>query len=114
MCPAPLRKPYPSDVSDEEWSLVVPYLTLMTEAAPQRDYAMRELFNALRYVIRYGIAWGAMPNDCPPWAAVYQQSQRWLAAGCFAMLAQDLRALLRLAARGPGGPAGGNPRRPHP
>ena len=97
MCPAPHRKPYPSDVSDEEWSLVVPYLTLMTEAAPQRDYALRELFNALRYVIRYGIAWRAMPNDFPPWAAVYQQSQRWMAAECFEALAQDLRALLRLA-----------------
>ena len=97
MCLTPLRKPYPSDVSDEEWSLVVPYLTLMTEAAPQRDHSLRELFNALRYVIRYGIAWRAMPNDFPPWAAVYQQSQRWLAAGCFVTLAQDLRALLRLA-----------------
>src|ERR1700709_1022688 len=98
MCSAPLRKPYPSDVSDEEWSLVVPYLTLMREAAPQREHSLRELFNALRYVIRYGIAWRAMPNDFPPWAAVYQQSQRWLAAGCFETLSQDLRALLRLAA----------------
>src|SRR4051794_5827948 len=69
----------------------------MTEAAPQRDHALRELFNALRYVIRYGIAWRAMPNDFPPWAAVYQQSQRWMAAERFEMLAQDLRALLRLA-----------------
>ena len=76
---------------------VVPYLTLMTEAAPQRDHSLRELFNALRYVIRYGIAWRAMPNDFPPWAAVYQQSQRWMAAERFEMLAQDLRALLRLA-----------------
>jgi transposase len=101
MCRASLRKPYPSDVSDEEWSLVVPYLTLMTEAAPQRDHSLRELFNALRYVIRYGIAWRAMPNDFPPWAAVYQQSQRWLASGCFETLAQDLRALLRLAAGRP-------------
>src|SRR3954464_12676652 len=101
MCRAPLRKPYPSDVSDEEWSLVVPYLTLMTEAAPQREHLCRELFNALRCVIRYGIAWRAMPNDFPPWAAVYQQSQRWLASGCFEALAQDLRALLRPAAGRP-------------
>jgi transposase len=43
------RKPYPSDVSDEEWSLVVGYLTLMKEDAPQREYSLRELFNALRY-----------------------------------------------------------------
>jgi transposase len=92
------RKPYPSDVTDEEWSLVAPYLTLMTEAAPQRLHPLRELFNGLRYVIRYGIAWRAMPNDLPPWFAVYQQSQRWLAAGVFEALAQDLRAVLRLAA----------------
>jgi transposase len=91
------RKPYPSDVSDEEWSLVVPYLTLMAEDAPQREYPLRELFNGLRYVVRYGIAWRAMPNDLPPWAAVYQQSQRWFAAGSFDNLAQDLRAVLRIA-----------------
>ena len=92
------RKPYPSDVSDDEWSLVVPYLTLMREDAAQREHSLRELFNGLRYVIRYGIAWRAMPNDLPPWSAVYQQAQRWLAAGCFETLAQDLRAVLRLAA----------------
>ena len=66
MCPAPLRKPYPSDVSDEEWSLVVPYLTLMTEAAPQRDHSLRELFNALRYVIgtiRNFVFWRAVCHD---------------------------------------------------
>ena len=70
------RKPYPSDVSDDEWSLVVPYLTLMREDAAQREHSLRELFNGLRYVIRYGIAWRAMPNDLPPWSAVYQQAQR--------------------------------------
>jgi len=92
------RKPYPSDVSDDEWPLVAPYLTLMREDASQREHSLRELFNGLRYVIRYGIAWRAMPNDLPPWFAVYQQAQRWLAAGCFETLAHDLRAVLRLAA----------------
>ena len=62
MSAASVREPYPSDVSDEEWSLVVGYLTLMKEDAPQREYPLRELFNALRYVIRYGIAWRAMPK----------------------------------------------------
>ena len=64
------RKPYPSDVSDEEWAFVAPYLTLMDEDAPQRTYPLREVFNALR----------------------------WLAAGVFAALVHDLRVLLRLAA----------------
>jgi transposase len=98
MSSAPVRKPYPSDVTEEEWSLVVPYLTLMKEGAPQREHPRRELFNALRYVIRYGVAWRAMPNDFRPWHAVHQQAHRWLAAGCFEALAQDLRAVLRLAA----------------
>uniref|UniRef100_UPI000A5E736F transposase n=1 Tax=Komagataeibacter xylinus TaxID=28448 RepID=UPI000A5E736F len=94
---APARKPYPSDVSDEEWSLVVPYLILMREDAQQRHHALRELFNGLRYVIRYGIAWRAIPNDLPPWSAVYQQFRRWMDAGCFEVLASDLRAVLRVA-----------------
>ena len=95
MCSSPLRKPYPSDVSDDEWSLVVPYLTLMTKTAPQRDHALRELFNALRYVIRYGIAWRAMPNDLPPWSFISNRSAGWRQAA--SRLAQDLRAVLRMA-----------------
>src|SRR5690348_8431107 len=92
------RKRYPSDVSDEEWALVAPYLTLLPEDARQREHALREVFNGLRYVIKTGAPWRWMPNDLPPWAAVYQQAQRWLAAGCFEALAEDLRAVLRVVA----------------
>jgi transposase len=95
---SPTRKSYPSDVSDEEWALVAPYLTLLREDAGQREHALREVFNGLRYVVRSGCPWRLMPHDLPPWFAVYQQAQRWLAAGCFEQLAEDLRAVLRMAA----------------
>ena len=101
----PSRKPYPSDVSDDEWALVVPYLTLLREDAEQREHSLREVFNGLRYVIKTGAPWRWMPNDLPPWAAVYQQAQRWLAAGCFEQLAEDLRAVLRMAAGRPAEPS---------
>src|SRR5215217_2834306 len=90
------RKPYPSDVTDEEWDFVAPYLTLMTEDAPQREHDLREVFNGMRYVVRGGLAWRMIPNDLPPWSVVYQQAQRWIAAGVFEAMAQDLRRILRL------------------
>src|SRR5215813_5933182 len=91
------RKPYPSDVSDEEWAFAAPYLSLMREDAPQREYSLREVFNGLRWIIRTGAQWRMMPNDLPPWATVYQQGQRWLKAGVFEAMVHDLRELLRLA-----------------
>jgi transposase len=90
-----IRKPYPSDVGDDEWAFVAPYLTLMTEDAPQRDYALREVFNGLRWLARAGAQWRMLPNDLPPWYTVYQQTQRWLKAGVFEALVHDLRMLLR-------------------
>jgi transposase len=92
------RKSYPSDVSDDEWQFVLPYLTLMRLDAPQRDHDLRAVFDALRWLVRSGSAWRMMPHDLPPWAAVYQQSQRWLASGAFAAIVHDLRVILRLAA----------------
>jgi transposase len=91
------RKAYPSDVSDEEWAFVAPYLTLMTEEAPQREHSLREVYNGLRYLVRGGTPWRMIPNDLPPWHTVYQQTQRWLKAGVFEALVHDLRVLLRLA-----------------
>jgi transposase len=69
---APARGPYPSDVSDEEWAFVAPYLALMAADAPQRAYPLREVCNALRWIVRAGAAWRMLPNDLPPWEAVYQ------------------------------------------
>lgn len=92
----PARKPYPSDVSDEEWEFVLPYLTLMRQDAPQRTHALRDLFDALRYVVKTGCQWRYLPHDFPPWEAVYQQARRWAQAYAFEDAAHDLTALVRL------------------
>ena len=75
------RTNYPSDVSDEEWAFVAPYLTLCREDAPQREHSLRAVFNGLRYIVRTGNQWRFMPGDLPPWTAVYQQTRRWMRAG---------------------------------
>lgn len=93
---------YPTDVTDAEWEFCAPYLTLMKEEAPQREHSLREVFNAVRYVVRAGCPWRLLPNDLPPWWTVHQQAQRWIKAGCFEAMADDLRMLLRaLADRSP-------------
>ena len=92
------RKSYPSDVSDAEWEFLVPYLTLMRATARQRESALRDQFDALRYVVKTGCQWDFLPHDFPPWTAVYQQARRWVAAGVFEAIAHDLRMILRLVA----------------
>ncbi len=89
------RTPDPSDVTDDEWAFVAPSLTVMTPEAPQRRHDLREVYNALRWMVRAGSPWRLLPTNFPPWEAVYQQTRRWLDAGCFADMVHDLRAMLR-------------------
>ena len=89
------RQGYPTDVTDEEWSFVAPYLALCREDAAQRDYRLRAVFNALRYVAKTGGHWRMLPNDLPPRYAVYRQMRRWIDAGCLEAMVEDLRILLR-------------------
>lgn len=91
------HQPYPSDVSDAEWQFVAPYLCLLPEDAGQRVHNLRDIFDALRWMARSGSPWRYLPNDFPPWAAVYQQTRRWIDAGCFEAVVHDLRAVLRFA-----------------
>lgn len=86
------RKSYPSDVTDDEWGYLLPYLTLMREDVPQREYALRELFNALRYVVKTGCQWRFLPHDFPSWTAVYQQARRWNDARGASVLASQMTA----------------------
>jgi transposase len=91
------HQPYPSDVSDAEWQFVAPYLCLLPEDAGQRVHGLRDVLDALRWLVRSGAPWRYLPADFPPWQAVYQQTRRWLEAGCFEAIVHDLRAVLRFA-----------------
>lgn len=74
----------------------MPFLTLMREDAPQREYSMRDLFNAIRYVVKTGCQWRFLPHDLPPWTAVYQQARRWMDAGVFETISHELRVIVRI------------------
>ena len=96
------HRPYPSDVSDAEWEFVRPYLCLLPEDAGQRVHCLRDVLDALRWMVRGGSPWRYLPKDFPPWEMVYQQARRWISAGPFEAIVHDLRAVLRFAdGRGP-------------
>jgi transposase len=99
------QRTYPSDVSDAEWEFCAPYLILMKEEAPQRVHSLRDVFNALRWLVRAGCPWRMMPTNMPPWWVVQQQTQRWLRADCFEEMAHDLRVLLRVLNQRDGAPS---------
>ena len=87
---------YPSDITDQEWALVAPYLILAPLETPQRKHALRDVLNALRWIVKTGAPWAYLPHNFPPPEIVRQQTQRWIEHGCFENLVHDLRELLRL------------------
>ena len=68
----------------------------MRADAPQRGHDLREVFNAIRYVVKTGCQWRMLPHDLPEWTVAYQQARRWIQAGVFEQIAHDLRMILRL------------------
>src|SRR5271156_4307540 len=73
-----IRRAYLTDVSDEEWAFVLPYLLLSRVDNASRQHDLRALFDAVRYIVKTGNQWRLMPHDLPRWPAAYQQMQRWL------------------------------------
>ncbi len=66
---------YGSDVTDSEWAILEPLLPPPAEIGRKRAWPMREIVNAIFYVLRGGIAWRLLPDSFPPWRTVY----RWFA-----------------------------------
>ena len=82
-------RPYPTEITGDAWAVGAPYLIVIATQSPQRQYDLRVMFNALRWIVRAGAPWRVLPNDFPPWEAVYQQTQRWVHAGCFDAIGTD-------------------------
>src|SRR2546423_4232143 len=95
------RKPYPSDLTDEQWALVEPLLPqVKVRHGPgrPRETGLREVVNALFYHAREGCTWRALPHDFPPWRTVYNYFQCWTWDGTWQYIVDTLRPQVRVQA----------------
>src|SRR5919205_1570598 len=106
------RQPYPSDLSDARWALIEPRLSAWRQARTEAGVGgrtphqeLREIFNAILYVNRTGIAWRYLPHDFPPYQTVYGYFTAWSTDGIFAQLNYDLTGLARTKAGRGAGPS---------
>ena len=88
------RRAYPTDLSDEQWVLLAPYMTTSGYGRPPL-HSKRELLNAIFYQARAGCAWQLLPHDLPPWRTVYKQFEAWRKDGTWDRLLDGLRRAVR-------------------
>src|SRR4051794_17370350 len=111
----PGRKPYPSEVADEAWALVAPCLTLLPEAAGQREHPLQEAFNGLRSLVRHGVAWRAMAHaPCRPGRRLTTKRNAGGGQAVLRRWCMDVRGVLRLARGRSEEPSAAVLRPPHP
>ncbi len=91
-----MRKPYPTDLSDAEWSYIEPHMPLPKEHGRPRTHSPREILDAIFYVLRSGCSWRLLPHDFPPWPTVYHYFRKWRIEGTWEQINQVIRELLRI------------------
>ena len=74
---------YETDLTDAEWALIEPYFAAPSRRGRPRAWPLREIVNAIFYVMRGGIAWRLLPSDFPPWRTVYRWFSTWRNEGLF-------------------------------
>jgi putative transposase len=89
------RKPYPSDLTDEQWGVIEPLIPPAWPGGRPRKADMREVLNALFYRTREGCTWRALPHDFPPWKTVYNYFQWFTWAGVWQQILDALREDVR-------------------
>ena len=85
------RKPYPSDLNDEEWAILEPHIPRAKPGGRPRSTDMREVMNAIFYVLRSGCGWEMLPHDFPPYQTVYDYFNKWRKTGEWERLNQSFR-----------------------
>ena len=91
------RKPYDTDVSDEEWAIIEPHIPPAKHGGRHRKHDMQEIINALFYLNRSGCAWRLLPHDFPPWKTVYDYFRKWRITNTWKWICQQLRQEVRIA-----------------
>lgn len=89
------RKAYPSDLNDAEWQCVAPLIPPAKTGGRPRTTDMREVLNAIFYVLRGGCAWRMLPHDFPPWKTVYHYFWQWRREGVWQQIHDTLRRQVR-------------------
>lgn len=100
--------PYPSDVTDEQWTVLVPLLPLAPEQGRPRQTELREVVNAIFYLNRAGCPWRMLPRDFPPWRTVYNYFETFKQDGVWGRILTELRQQVRVRAGHPPTPSAGS------
>lgn len=95
--PHPPRPPYPSDLTDAEWEVLAPLLPNPKPRGQPRIHPLREIIDAVLYVLRGGIAWRALPHDFPPWPTIWTYFRNWRSDGTWQKIHDALRQQVREA-----------------
>ncbi len=90
------RHGYPTDLTDDEWTIVSPFVQNSDKRGRRQKYEIREILNAIYFVIVTGVQWRNIPNDFPPWRIVYWHFMKWRDKDTFKLLHDEVRKQLRV------------------
>lgn len=88
--------PYPSDLTSGQWKVLEPLLPGRAHTGRKTKYELREIVNAIFYLLRSGCTWRMLPRDLPPWHVVYWHFAKWRATGVWQHINDALRTELRV------------------
>ena len=91
------RARYPTDLTDRQWRRLEPLIPAARPGGRPRSADMRQVVDAILYVLRNGVVWRALPHDFPPWKTVYHYFRAWRQDGTWEAIQTALREEVRLA-----------------